>query len=94
MFNSRHDIYNMPYYRIKGEKYYPLNCSEQSLYICEVGFPKEQPLSLEISADMKISAMLTDSRTLQSIQYPQVIRGAKRNVMLPFLCKSVCRFDK
>lgn len=72
MFNSRHDIYNMPYYRIKGEKYYPLNCSEQSLYICEVGFPKEQPLSLEISADMKISAMLTDSRTLQSIQYPQV----------------------
>lgn len=22
------------------------------------------------------------------------IRGAKRNVMLPFLCKSVCRFDK
>ena len=22
------------------------------------------------------------------------VRGAKRNVMLPFLCKSVCRFDK
>lgn len=72
MFNSRHDIYNMPYYRIEGEKYYPLNCSEQSLYICEVGFPKEQPLSLEISADMKISAMLTETRTLQSMQYPQV----------------------
>lgn len=23
-----------------------------------------------------------------------ILRGAKRNVMLPFLCKSVCCFDK
>lgn len=72
MVNSRHEIYNMPYYQIEGEKYYPQNCSEQSLYICDVNFPKEQPLSLEISAEMKIGDVLTESRTLQSIRYPQV----------------------
>ena len=72
MVNSRHDIYNMSYYQIAGEKYYPLNCSEQSLYICEASYPKEQPLSLEISSEMKIGDVLTEARTLQSIQYPQL----------------------
>lgn len=83
MVNSRHDIYNIPYYQIAGEKYYPLNCSKQPLYICEVSYPKEQPLSLEISTEMKISDMLTEARTLQSIQYPQlkVSVHANKNLM-------------
>lgn len=71
MVASRHDIYDVSYFCIDGEDYYPMNCKEKELFICEVTFPKEQPLSLWIAQETKLAEKLTESRTLQSKRYAE-----------------------
>ncbi len=71
MVASKHDIYNVAYFRIQGEDYYPMNCEEKELFISEVTFPKEQPLSLWIVQETKLAKKLTDPRTLQSKRYAE-----------------------
>ncbi len=72
MVASRHSIYGIPYYQIEGEDYYPLNYNEDGLYICEASFPKEQPLSLWIAQENRLTEKLSDVRTLKSKRYPQL----------------------
>lgn len=72
MVASRHSIYEIPYFQIAGENYYPLDYEENGLYICEAAFPKEQPLSLWIAQENRLTERLSDARTLKSERYPQV----------------------
>jgi hypothetical protein len=69
---SRHAIYNMNYYKIDGGKFYPLNCREESLFICNNTFPNEQALSLSIEKEQHFSMNAGDKRTLTSKKYPNI----------------------
>ena len=41
----------MSYFLIEGEKFYPLECKEERLFICNKVYPQEQSLSLEIGKE-------------------------------------------
>lgn len=73
MVASRHNIYGTPYFQIAGEDFYPLDYNnEEGLFICEATFPKEQPLSLWIAQENRLTEKLSDARTLKSERYPQL----------------------
>ena len=79
MVASRHSIYGIPYFQIEGEDFYPLDCEENGLYICEATFPKEQPLSLWITQETKLADRPSDVRTLKAERYPQVTATIREN---------------
>lgn len=79
---SKYQIYDMSYYEIDGEYYYPLNCQEEGLYICTVSYPKEQSLSLAIDKDMALSIIKTKERVLKAEGCPmQVSVNVNRNLI-------------
>ncbi len=49
LFASEHTIYNWGYYHVDSEIYYPLDCTEEQLSICQASFPQERSLSLLIN---------------------------------------------
>ncbi len=69
LYSSHHTIYDQPYYEIGGEYYYPMDYSGEELFICEVAFPNEQPLSLLIDKEQQLNAELSVERLLQSKSY-------------------------
>lgn len=70
---SKHQIYDSAYWEIDGMYYYPFNCKEQSLEICNASFPNEQPLSLLVSETPLFAEKITaTSRILQSDKYKEV----------------------
>lgn len=69
---SRHQIYERSYWTIDGVAYYPLNCQEEVLEICEAAFPNEQPLSLLVPQVPLLTERFSPSRTLQSERYPDM----------------------
>ena len=69
---SRHGIYKMSYFLIEGEKFYPLECKEERLFICNKVYPQEQSLSLEIGKEQKFTLSPTPVRKLASKRYPDV----------------------
>lgn len=69
---SKHQIYESGYWEIDGMFYYPFNCQEQSLEICEASFPNEKPLSLLVNESPLFIERPTKLRTLQSENYPSV----------------------
>jgi len=79
MVASRHGIYSMRYYTIDGEKYYPLNCNEDELYICNISFPNELPLCLTIGKEQCFAMKRTEARTLSSKRYPHVTTNVEVN---------------
>lgn len=72
LFGSKHLIYDRNYWTIEGENYYPLDCEEVSLNICQASFPNEQSLSLTIPEIPLFSLAVTPLRTLQSEIFPTV----------------------
>jgi hypothetical protein len=72
LYASKHSIYGKPYFTVGGEEYYVWNGSEQSLHICQIGFPKEKPLSLYVPTTQKLAARPTQQRTLTSKRYPDM----------------------
>lgn len=70
LFGSRHIIYDMNYWEIEDENYYPLDCKETSLNVCQASFPNEQPLSLVIQEEPLFAVEATSLRTLQSKAFP------------------------
>lgn len=72
MVSTRYSIYGMSYYRIDGEDFYPLNCQEGTMYVCNIPFPNEKPLSLYVSQELHFADCKADNRMLQSKQYPQL----------------------
>lgn len=69
---SRHTIYDTGYFKIDGENYYPMGNKENSLDICNVSFPGEQPLSLYITQATSLAAAPSEPRTIQSERYPEI----------------------
>ena len=63
---SQHSILDMSYFVIDNEKFYPLNCKEDELYISEATFDSEKPLSLHITSEQKLQYESTPIRTLTS----------------------------
>lgn len=69
---SKHQIYDIIYWQIDGNYYYPLNCQEERLEICKATFPNEQPLSLLVPELPLLTEVSAENRTLQSERYPHV----------------------
>ena len=63
---SQYEIYDRPYFEIDGEKFYPINCNEHSLYISEASFDAEKPMSLQIAKEQLLSYEPSKNRTLTS----------------------------
>lgn len=72
LYASKYSIYNVMYYEIGGEKFYPLNCKEEVVYACDADFPKEQPLSLQMVSAQNLAFSASNMRTLVSKRYPQL----------------------
>lgn len=66
MVASRHQIYDMNSFTIKGERFYPLHYKEDGLYIYDNTYPKEQQLSLEVGREQLFADTKVESRTLHS----------------------------
>lgn len=80
LYASKHNIYNMPYWTIDGDHYYPLNKNiSKTIYICQVGFPKEQQLSLTVSQEQQFTLSPTPERTFKSERYSDVKVKATTN---------------
>jgi hypothetical protein len=79
---SRHAIYSMSYYQIDGEKFYPLDCSEERLHICNNVFPNEQALSLVIGKEQYFTLNTGNKRTLTSKRYPNITASVSSNTNL------------
>lgn len=72
LYASNHIIYERSYWEIDGERFYPLDCNLKQLYICQVAFPKEKPLSLQIGTEQLFSLSISAQRSLQSERYQDV----------------------
>lgn len=63
---SRHIIYDMNFFDIDGQQFYPIHYNEDGLFIFNHTFPKEQQLSLEVNREQLFAENLSPARTLQS----------------------------
>ena len=72
LYASNYQIYDKDYWDIDGEIFYPLDCDQNQLHICQVGFPKETPLSLQIPNEPLFAVQTSAQRTLQSRRYPEM----------------------
>ncbi len=72
LYASKHYVYGKPYFLVDDEFYYPFNCEEENLQICEAAFPQEKPLSLLVPQQQLFTEVLTPSRTLTSQRYPEM----------------------
>lgn len=64
LFASRHNIYNHDYYILNGENFYPLNCDESTMSICNLPYPEEEALSLVMTEEPVLADEATPARSL------------------------------
>lgn len=79
LYASNHQIYDKNYWEIDGECFYSLDCNQEQLHICQVAFPKETPLSLQISTEPLFTVHTSVQRTLQSQRYPEIVAVVNTN---------------
>jgi hypothetical protein len=79
LFSSRHFIYEMNYYRINEDYFYPLNSTETDLHIYTGAFPGEQDLSLNIGKEQLFAVAAGEQRKLESKRYPEVAATVSSN---------------
>ncbi|MDE6720539.1 MAG: hypothetical protein K2J84_00075 [Bacteroidaceae bacterium] len=72
LYASEHTIYGQSYFEIDGEKFYPFQCEEEQIRVCQASFPKEQALSLQIQQLPHLTNNRTTDRMLTSKRYPDV----------------------
>lgn len=84
LITSKHQIYDMSYYEIEGEYYYPLNCQEDGLYICAASYPKEQSLSLVVHEDMVLAMKETKERELKAEGCPMQVKVSVNRNLIDF----------
>lgn len=72
LYASEHDIYEQRFFNIDGEKFYPFNCDEERMSICNAAFPKEQALSLMITQTQALAQNKAQARKLQAKRYPEM----------------------
>lgn len=73
LYASRHHIYGQDYFLLDGVNYYPYQCDEEQMHICAVGFPQEKPLSLLMTQQQNLNVVKSESRTLKSERYPDIV---------------------
>lgn len=83
LYASEHVIFDKPYFKIDGKKFYMYMSDEESMRICNVAFPKEKPMSLLIPKEQLFDYVKSSQRTLKSRDYPNVIvqSYANKNAM-------------
>lgn len=81
LFASEHDIYNWPYFIMDGEKYYPLNNSNDRMEICAASFHGEEPLSLLYAAEPKLDKKESPLRELRSTMGVKARSKVNENLM-------------
>lgn len=72
LYASQNLIYDQPSWTVDGERFYSLTSLSGSIYICPSSFPKETSLSLHIFTEPLLGKQLSESRTIQSEQYPEI----------------------
>lgn len=72
LYASKHMIYDANYWDIDGTHFYAWDCDADQLAICQVGFPKEKPLSLQVSTEQLLAFQSSAQRSLQSERYQDV----------------------
>lgn len=82
LFASKHQIYDLSYWNIGNEMYYPFECNATKLHVCEVGFPKETPMSLYMTGKQQFGENYSNYRLLQSKRYPMVKANVRTNMNL------------
>lgn len=71
LYGSEHTIYDKNYFLIDGTRYYPFDCDEKELSICDAQFPGEKPMSLYVPSVPGLSGRKSDSRKLVSGRYSE-----------------------
>ena len=69
LVGSKHIIYGKMFHYVGGEDFYSFDSKEPRLQICDVGFPKEQPMSLYISDEQLFADNPTPVREIKSKRY-------------------------
>ena len=73
LFASENIIYKHNWFAVDGERFYPYKGEKQKeLYVCGASFPKEQSMTLSMSAEPLLANRISHQRTLQSRRYPQI----------------------
>ncbi len=72
LYATKHSIYDKSYFWIDGDDYYVFDGNENSLQVCNVNFPQEKALSLNIREPQKFAMSKSDTRTLTSARYPDM----------------------
>lgn len=76
LFGTKHVIYDLPYFVMDGEGFYLLKRKGENfnsrITACDVAFPGEQPLSLEISQPIRFANDESGVRTLKSSRYREL----------------------
>lgn len=68
-----HQIYGKRYFDINGEKFYPIDCEEDGMKICDADFKGSKPLSLWINRTPNLEYANCDTtRQLKSKRYPNM----------------------
>jgi hypothetical protein len=70
LYASQHKIFELSYFTINGDRFYPYDCREQHLQICVAGFDQEQPLSLRIAELPHFKERPTATRVLTARDVP------------------------
>ena len=70
LFSSKHQIFDLPYFTLDDDRYYPMRKMPSSIHICAAMFPKEQSLSLYINQSMELEENKSAARTVTSRDYP------------------------
>lgn len=88
LYATEHVLYDKTYFALNGEKYYPMDCKEERIYICEATFPNERPLSLYVSSVPQLGINKTDNRQLVSKRYSNVNATVSSNKNLIEFCNT------
>lgn len=79
LFASEHKIYNMPYFVLGNQYFYPIHQTEQSLRIFDHAFEGERAMSLLIDGDQKLAVQTSKFRQITSRDYPQLTVNVQTN---------------
>ena len=69
LFASRHLIYNLSYFTIDGEYFYPYQCDSERLDIANIKYPGEKSLSLLIKEQPVLAERCSEARVLEPASY-------------------------
>lgn len=79
LYSSEHKIYDLPYWNVDNEMYYPFECKLSKLSICRAKFPQESPMSLFIRGIQHFGERYSQYRKLESKRYPTVKANVRTN---------------